>query len=58
MDWIVLRNNSDRTFLARGLERTEIDRPKPMSQMEFRELFVVDSSVDDVTIATVSQRFR
>jgi hypothetical protein len=58
MDWIVVRNTGDRAYLERGLERTEVDRPKPMSQAEFRELLATDSSVDDVTIATVTHGFR
>ena len=55
MDWIVLRNNGNQAFLARGLEVTEVDRPKPMSVMEFRQLFAVDRSVDDMTVETVAR---
>ena len=58
MDWIVVRNTGDRAYLVRGLEREEVDRPKPMSQAEFFELFSTDSSVDDATISTLSYGFR
>jgi hypothetical protein len=58
MDWIVVRNTGDRAFLERGLELTEVDRPRAMSQSEFREMLAPDSSVDDVTIANVTQGFR
>ena len=58
MDWIVVRNTGDRAFLERGLELTEVDRPKAMSQSEFRDLLAFDSSVDDVMIATMTQGFR
>jgi hypothetical protein len=58
MDWIVVRNTGDRAFLERGLELTEVDRPRAMSQSEFRAMLAPDSSVDDVTIANVTQGFR
>ena len=53
MDWTVVRHTGDIAYLERGLEQTQVDRPKPMSQSEFRELFPSDSSVDDATIATI-----
>jgi hypothetical protein len=58
MDWIVLRNTGDRAFLERGFERQEVDRPKAMSQAEFRTLLATDSSVGDATIITLSQGSR
>jgi hypothetical protein len=58
MDWIIVRNTGDRAFLERGLELTEVDRPRAMSQSEFRAMLAPDSSVDDVTIANVTQGFR
>ena len=58
MDWIVVRNTGDKAFLERGLELTEVDRPRAMSQSAFREMLAPDSSVDDVTIANVTQGFR
>lgn len=58
MEWIVVRNTRDRAYLERGLERKEVDRPKPMAHGEFRELFTTASSVDDVTINTLTSGFR
>jgi hypothetical protein len=58
MDWIVLRNTGDHAFLGHGLHLTEVDRPKPMSEAEFRELFRTDVSVDDNTVVTVMRELR
>jgi len=58
MEWSVLRNTGNRAYLERGDERKEVDRPKPMSQDEFRELFAVDSSVDDATVETLIYGLR
>jgi hypothetical protein len=58
MEWNVVRNTGDRAFLERGDERKEVDRPKPMSQDEFRELIAADSSFEDSTVGTLMYGLR